>query len=635
MHRCSSLRSLLLFLLVLLASGAPTQASWLSDRTGINIDLNKEVGTGVAAMSAPVAEKFEESGNRLIDRMSGVLALQLDKLDATALKNEIRVQAIIGTSINQVDQDITKQIEKADEVLEKRLGNADVIAAKTELGFEQVARRILLSGCILIFVTVMALRFAGKAQITNSFPKDAGITAGFLAALYLIYLFVPHGNVQAIIDSHETAYRESVAIFDFREARYHLAQLKILTPDNASIRGREKKLELLDTVLNRPATYQTKEGILSFQRQLAQAHYLTPNDPDLAVVTAFVAWQTGVDRFDEYAAAVTCADALLRNPQKSSKGDEFVLRPLAVHYVKMYLANPLPDSVVNASLNTQAKGTDLPVRTLAEMQDSVARNQIGDNPLNPMLPMMQYDNAAQALYRVVTPAYVKLISNEAQKARIGASDPNQTRNLTSEESSLAQTIGEAWRKFDQDTVRASAPEVILWVARANSTSLKRSSPFNASTGKYGITEHNAFVADQLARVVPSNDPITGAPNNVRQLLDTELAAAQLRYDNDAATFEKLYPSVMGVLEVGSSADKKSNVRTLETVAASMGLFTCGTQFLCDDKTQAVSFPLQLEALLRDKTASIDQNSIQTSDFVLAIDAGALGQGYRTRPSFFL
>jgi len=145
----------------------PANASWFSDRIGINIDLNKQIGTGLASMGAPVVDRFEETGNRVVDRMSHVLDDKMAKVDQIATQHEQRIQGIVQASISQVDTAIQMQIDHADEVLETRLGNADVIAAKAELGFEDVIRRLLLLGCVLVFCTAVALRFSTKAQLTK------------------------------------------------------------------------------------------------------------------------------------------------------------------------------------------------------------------------------------------------------------------------------------------------------------------------------------------------------------------------------------------------------------------------------------------------------------------------------------
>ena len=514
----------------------PLQASWLSDRTGINIDLNHEIGTGVASMGAPVVQKFEESGNRLIDRMSQNLDDKLAKLDQIAQQNEVRIQSMVTASIAQVDQDISKEIDHADQVLETRLGNADVIAAKAELGFEDVVRHVVLLGCVLVFFTAVGLRLLGRARITNHAPLDFAITAVCLACLYAAYVFVPHGNVNKIIASHEQGYRDGLAVLDFREAKYHLAQLKILRPGEREILGREKKLALLENVLSRPALYQTRSGVFDFKTKLAQARYLLPTDPDLDVITAFVAWQTGTERIDEYAAASVCTNALLRNPIKPGKEDDFFLRSLASQYIRNYLLNPLPDSVIKARLPEKV---DLVQQSTEEMERAVRENSVDMSPLNALSELLQFDSAANTLYRNMIPAYVTMIYSDATLSAIGAGDQPAKANLITQRRNSAQKIEAAWKAFDAQLVTLDDPACVLWTLRINSVFLKRVAEFDEyqPAQRYGADEHQKFVTSLLDRLLPSTDLLTNTPNRARQLVDLEVLQRKQAAEATETSFE--------------------------------------------------------------------------------------------------
>jgi hypothetical protein len=233
----------------------PTDASWLSDRTGINIDLNKQVGTGIAAMGAPTIDAFGQTGQRLIDQMDQKLGARLASITQFTDAEVTRVQGIVTESIRTIDADIEENLNRADEIIEKRLGNVDTIMTKSALTFEGVIRRLLLTGCILVFVAVACWRIYKLGLNWTKLGWEMGGIAVSVVLLLGIFYLLPHSDVNNLISQHMNSYDNSMRVLDFRQARYHAAQLRILDPGNEQYLALDNKATLLQDVLLRPVFY--------------------------------------------------------------------------------------------------------------------------------------------------------------------------------------------------------------------------------------------------------------------------------------------------------------------------------------------------------------------------------------------
>lgn len=212
-YRAGSRIALALLLFVCHALAPPVRASWLSDATGINIDLNREVGTGLSAMAGPSFERAEETGRRLIGEADAAMKARIDQVDAVAKANIERIDTVMENRLLQADQiaarrldqvdtilarritqadeaitnqianvdsligrrlidvdglvagaltdlddRLTKRISELDEIAERRIGTLDTLATKATLGLEDTVRRLLLAACILIFLTAALWR---------------------------------------------------------------------------------------------------------------------------------------------------------------------------------------------------------------------------------------------------------------------------------------------------------------------------------------------------------------------------------------------------------------------------------------------------------------------------------------------
>jgi hypothetical protein len=366
---------------------------------------------------------------------------------------------------------------------------------------------------------------------------------------------------------------------DFREALYHLAQLKLLKPGSSDVLGREKKVVLLQDVLTRPFVYHTQSGVRTLLTELNQASFLLPKDPDIKVVDAFVTWQLGPSRIDEYAAAAICAKALLDNP--GDKPGQFFLRPLSVQYVRNYMLNPLPGqeiAIAKEDIKRTFPGLDVPDISDKQFSDALALSKDApSDPLNPLFDVVNFDRLTAVLYNKAIPAYVGLIYVDSQIAT--TQEPTAKTALGVQRDGLAKSIGDAWQVYD-DQIAKLGPEAIVASQRVGTWSLQKAGLLRNASDQYTIDKHTTKMNAVLETVLPTKLQ-DGTDNAARTLLSTEITQLNKTATDTSTTFEQQLLAFVQKQNGGTGGEKLDAGSKVELTAAQMGLFVCGDQFACE------------------------------------------------------
>jgi len=609
---------------------SPVQGSWLSDATGINIDINKQVGTGIEAMSAPTVDAFQQAGTRLIDQADQKFAARLAQAGtivaqagtiATAAIQSIN-QTLTGT-ISSIDADISNQLAAADELLEKRLGNIDTIAAKATLTVESVVARLIFLGCIMIFAACAVWRIYVLGYPSWSAERDhsskgwlkknwwqltwqlGGAAVALLVLCGLFWLSGPHGEISKLVAQHDHAYRAAMRALDFRQARYHSAQLKILDAGDQSYLGYEMKANLLQDVLMRPALYQTLAGLRELSFRMSQAQSYLGDDPDVRVVGALVAWNSGGSRAHQYVAAVLCADALSHHPRAEEINGAFVLRPLAIEYLKDYLLNPIPNELIKFLLPV-ATANDAAVRiafgpppirvraqypTIEQLYETLktAESPGKGATLNdirvgevggPISHIIKFDQIARTLYKREIPTYINMVA-ASQKVDNANYPADQKGQLSTARQNSARDIASAWRSFDlalaTDTDLADSVATIrsmmlneAFLARAD-TYTNYSPDEVKNNVAYSSTAHQAFLDSYINTHIVGDSLAT-----VKAYVTAQRGAFSLANAKDESDFRAAMVDFDTMSDGGVPAADFGKAKTAAVFAAKLGLFTCGS-----------------------------------------------------------
>ncbi len=640
-----------------------SRASWLSDVTGVNIDLNKQVGTGIEAMSAPTVDAFEQAGGRLIQQADQTFGKRLDQFSQIAAAQLQSANQILTGAISSIDADISKQLGDADELLEKRLGNIDTIAAKSAMTVEDVVARLILLGCIMIFAACAVWRLyvlglpSWTAERDHSFFKwlrgnwwsltwqlgGAAVAVGLLFGVF--WLTGPHGNISKLTDQHDQAYRTALKALDFRQARYHAAQLKILDPSNESYLGYELKANLLQDVLMRPALYQTLAGLRELSFRMSQAQTYLAEDPDIRVVGALLAWNSGGTRAHQYIAAVLCNDALTRHTHDDELKGDFVLRPLAIEYLKNYLLNPIPNDLTKLLLpppTTDESGSvkiaigshpsaqtvvkypsteelHATLQKAEELPKGAAAN--GDRlteASGPMSHLIKFDQIVRTLYRQEIPAYIKML--EADRKFNNPAFASEKAQQATLRQNAARTIASAWQMLDQilatDTDLADSSATIRSMM-LNDVILTKADAYTNYTADdktnkvaYSSADHQAFIASYIDGHL--TDDTTG---KVKQYLLAQKAAMGAANDKDLSDFAAAMVEVDKMANGQPTGTDFTRAKAAAILAAKLGLFTCGSE---DCKSESV-LTTQFASSIKDTYSKDHPDASENALFAANLD----------------
>src|SRR5436190_88658 len=113
---------------VLLVSAAAS-GNWFSEKVAANVDLKKQIGTGIDAIAA-----------QRIAQIDDLLKARTSDIDA-----------LLHANINDVDERLGARIQQVDDLTERRFGNVETLAAKSTATLGSAILRLIGFGCLVIF----------------------------------------------------------------------------------------------------------------------------------------------------------------------------------------------------------------------------------------------------------------------------------------------------------------------------------------------------------------------------------------------------------------------------------------------------------------------------------------------------
>ena len=409
-------------------------------------------------------------------QLDAVVTRSLSEADQVLARRTEDLRQLVSASIQEADRAAAARIDQLDEVAGRRIGNIDVIATKQGLALEASLLRlaaligmVALIGFVLWRLFVETGRAWGEAitryptrprrmlgAVLLSAPRFlAQVALAGAGALLLYYLagVLPHdalARAKRQIDEHRGAFDAAMRSYDFSGVRYHAAQLEILEPERAAVhRGTVRKAELLRAVFSRPSLLQSLDGIKELSSQVEEVEGMSPGDPDLLVVKAYILWQVGATRGDEYEAATLCADALEAGRNKSDRPGGFLLAPLARNYLRAFLHNPYQPPKQRAADAAPDPG-------LPRLRQVLERAGKAEGVELPQLEhVLEYDRLVAELDRRSSTAYLEMLSAHADyrvaigKTKKGQAESADALAARNRRNASAETVVAAWRDFDE------------------------------------------------------------------------------------------------------------------------------------------------------------------------------------------
>jgi hypothetical protein len=403
-------------------------------------------------------ERAERAGRDLIKQLDDTAAANLARIDKllAARINDLRL--VVSSSIQQADDAARQRLEQVDAIAGRRIGNLDVIATKQSLSLEGMLVRIAALVGLVGLIAFAAwrlfreladalaiasqrgtprLRAIGWQSITRLVPQLALAAAGALLLNFLAD-YLPRDSerrARAQVASQIAAFDAAARALDVTEARYRESQLEVLAPaDLAQYRGRLQKVALLHSLFTRPGQLHTQQGLADLVAQVADVEAaLGVTDPDVMIAKAYVLWQVGGTRDDEYEAAGLCAEAL-------RGGGRPLLAPLARNYILAFLDDPYPPhDPAGPSVDEIARAGALAPRA-------------GETPQFDRV--IELDRMIRELDRASTAAYLDMLAAHADlrialRRSSPGPEPAAARAARAARTAAANRLIDAWAAFDR------------------------------------------------------------------------------------------------------------------------------------------------------------------------------------------
>lgn len=418
-----------------------------------------------------VLDRAEKAGHALIKQLDTAVAKDLDRVDQILATHINDLQAAVSSSIQQADDAARQRLEQADEIAGRRIGNLDVIATKQSLSLEGMLVRIAALVGLVGLIAFVAwrlfreladavatanergtprLKMIGWKSLTRLLPQIA-LAGGGAALLYFLAGELPRDSERRAgqqLKDQIVAFNAAAAAFDVTEARYRESQIEILAPpDLARYRAQLKKVALLHSLFTRPGQLRTEPGLAAVFAEVAdveaaiRASGAPDPDPDVMIAKAYVLWQVGGSRDDEYEAAGLCA-AALRSATPAR------LAPLARNYIAGFLADPYPRH-------------DLPGPSIEEI-DRAGKLAPGDGETPEFERVIKLDAMIRELDHASTAAYLDMLAAHADlRAALNHADrgpePNAAQGARKARTAAAKRLIDAWAAFDHGL--DAAPEL--------------------------------------------------------------------------------------------------------------------------------------------------------------------------------
>jgi hypothetical protein len=419
-----------------------------------------------------VIGRLESDAQQMLDRAERAGHLLIKQLDDTAAANLARGDQMLGTHINdlqlavsssieQADEAARQRLDQADEIAGRRIGNLDVIATKQSLSLEGMLVRIAALVGLVGLIAFVAwrlfrelaeavekadqkaekherLRAIRRRSLTRLVPQLA-LAAGGALLLNFLAGYLPRGSERRAHDqlmAQAAAFDDAARTLDVTEARYRESQLEILAQsDLALYRGRMKKVALLHSLFTQPGQLHTEQGVASLAAAVEDVEAaIGTADPDVMIAKAYILWQVGGTRDDEYEAAALCATAL-RSATPS------LLAPIARNYILAFVADPYPmHGSSGPSIEELTRAGSLAPRAGETTQFD--RVILLDRMIRDL------DRASTAAYLDMLAAHADLRAAQSHAGR--SPDPAAERAARAARTAAANRLIEVWAAFDRN-----------------------------------------------------------------------------------------------------------------------------------------------------------------------------------------
>jgi hypothetical protein len=574
----------------------------------------------------PTLEAFEQRGKNIVDYASAKLDQSQVKLDKGLEENLAKFAEITQDSVAQLDQVLQSNINIGLEGLARQVAALDIVGSKKTDDLNTILR-----GFVLLGVAALLVLWIAKTVDHGDFAwKKAWIAArwriatstGVIALVVAIPNIIPQlqYKIPEIRHKLESNYETQMQALSFQRAAFIAEKLVAIDSEDISYLRQRDTAELLRNVFYNPTSYRTIDGLTRTQFMLESLLTNTTQGPqageklkiqpdsNLEITFAMIAWQIRQDDIARYQAANICATVIEREI-KLKPDERTALLPLAIHYLKVYLSNPIQTFEYKWLLQGKVGGSDddyasaYKPKTTDELRDLLTIAESAPKSIsasfegNRLSAQIQFGQKTVEVYQQAIPAYVRMLlahfemrkaspeakiqlkalrdkyASEVIRAWDSVSTTNATPGIQADLNSrltllsalhATYTRAKLYLKMDQTgVVRASLTE-------AESKALPESDKF-----------HELWIKDMQGSIRPSGVPLIGF-------------RIRAQYEIDQSALSKFEAALSALVD---KPDNWELAREAANQSSRLGLFVCAKQlkdpeadaFTIDDCDAAQTF----------------------------------------------
>ncbi|MFT3720715.1 hypothetical protein [Pseudorhodoferax sp.] len=418
----------------------------------------------------PTMEAFEQRGKNIVDYASAKLDQGQIKLDKSLEENLAKLTEVSQDSIEQLDQVLKSNIDIGLEGLSRQIAALDIVGSKKTDDLNVILRGFVLFGVVALLIVWIA-----QAIGRNGFnPRTAWVAARWRIATsvvaILVVVVVPSlipqlkYKIPDIKEELEENYAKHMEMLSFQKAAYISEKLVAVDPENSSYLRQRDRADLLRDVFYNPTTYRTVDGLTRTQFMLESLLTTTQYDqsppkkvlvqPDssLEITLAMIAWQVRQDDVTRYQVANICA-TIIERELKLAETARSPLLPLALHYLRSYLSNPVQDFELKWLLQKSARESDddyaanykpkelLQLRKILVDGSSSVRSFPNSFEGSRLAAQIRFGEKVSQTYAVAIPAYMQMLQANFDLRK---ADPNAKAAKQALRDKYANEVISAW-----------------------------------------------------------------------------------------------------------------------------------------------------------------------------------------------
>lgn len=425
----------------------------------------------------PTLDAFEQKGKNIVDYASEKADAKILVLDKSLNDKVEQISEIAQDSISQLDTVLRTNIEFGIEGLSRQIDALDIVGTKQNDQLNALLRGIVFFVSISIMIIWLAKYVAVREGSLRSRLYQARWRGGVALAALVIILVAPNfipGLKYRIPEIQKDLLKGYTAEFNnlsYRRSAYIADKLTALDPTNKDFfRKRDISIILREAYFN-PVSYRVSDSLASTELKIASL--LIPGDdssrlhdeavkfisePDLEITFAMIVWQVRQNDSAHLQAANICAHVIERQLALAPENQARLL-PLAVHYLKSYLINPIRDADVSmvkleeTELKPDVYSVNYPIKNVSELKAILAKASGTVFPkaksaeAETLLRQIQFGGKVAEVYSASLPGYIQML-NLSFAAKTAS--PEAKKEIAAQRNQISEKIIKSWDSLLDD-----------------------------------------------------------------------------------------------------------------------------------------------------------------------------------------